>query len=201
MLLYIIRHGETAWNRNRRLQGSSDIPLTPEGEALAAETARGLAGIPFDFVFSSPLKRAYRTAELLRGDRDIPLFADSRLQEVRFGVAEGQADYRQVPPVSLFFSDPEAYVPPDGAESYGEILLRAGSFVREALYPFSRRHPGAAVLLVAHAAINRGLEAVLLRTPLADYWKDPRRVNCAVDILQLDGEDATMLAENQIYTK
>ena len=201
MLLYIIRHGETAWNRNRKLQGSSDIPLTPEGEALAAKTAQSLAGIPFDFVFSSHLKRAFRTAELLRGGRDIPLVADGRLHEVCFGVAEGQTDYREVLPVSLFFSDPEAYVPPDGAESYGEILRRAGSFVRDALYPFSRRHPGATVLLVAHAAINRGLEAVLLHTPLADYWKDPRRGNCAVDILRLDGEYATMLAENQMYTK
>ena len=82
MLLYIIRHGETAWNRNRKLQGSSDIPLTPEGEALAAKTAQSLAGIPFDFVFSSPLKRAFRTAELLRGGRDIPLVADGRLHEV-----------------------------------------------------------------------------------------------------------------------
>ena len=185
MLLYLVRHGETAWNRAGRLQGQSDIPLTAEGEALAAETGRGMAGIPFFAAYASPLARAFRTAELILENRDVPLAADPRLREVCFGIAEGMTGFRESGPAVSFFSDPEAYVPPEGAESYGQILSRARSFAEDVLFPLSEENPEGSLLVVAHGAINRGLLCVLLHTPLADYWAPPRRGNCACDLLRL----------------
>lgn len=62
MRLYIVRHGETAWNRERRLQGHSDVPLNEQGLALASLTGKALSGIPFDLCIAGPLMRPRQTA-------------------------------------------------------------------------------------------------------------------------------------------
>ena len=61
MKLYIVRHGETEWNKARRIQGQVDIPLNEFGRRLARKTAKGLSDITFDLCYSSPLSRARET--------------------------------------------------------------------------------------------------------------------------------------------
>lgn len=73
MLLYIVRHGETDWNQERRMQGEHDTPLNKNGKELARITARALEDVPFDLAISSPLSRALETARILIGDRKIPV--------------------------------------------------------------------------------------------------------------------------------
>ena len=60
MLLYVVRHGVTAWNRLRKVQGRADIPLAEEGVRLAKKTGEALQNVPFDLCFSSPLKEQCR---------------------------------------------------------------------------------------------------------------------------------------------
>ena len=62
MKIYMIRHGETDWNKKRKLQGQVDIPLNEFGKLLAKETAPALADVPFAVCYTSPLKRAAETA-------------------------------------------------------------------------------------------------------------------------------------------
>ena len=76
MILYVIRHGETAWNKVRRLQGQTDIPLAEEGIRLAKETGIGMKDIPIDLVISSPLQRALQTADCITEGRNIPILTD-----------------------------------------------------------------------------------------------------------------------------
>ena len=90
MRLYIVRHGETKWNRERRLQGSTDVELNDKGIALAKSTGKALAEVPFRRAFSSPLKRAVVTAKLILGERQTPLILDERLKEISFGNWEGR---------------------------------------------------------------------------------------------------------------
>ena len=85
MKLYIMRHGETAWNVEGRLQGQSDTELNENGVRLAKVTAEGLKNIPFDLGISSPLRRAKHTAELVLAGRNVPLTTDDRLMELSFG--------------------------------------------------------------------------------------------------------------------
>lgn len=89
MKLYIIRHGETDWNKEKRLQGQSDTQLNEYGIELARITGEALKDVHFDYIFSSPLKRAYKTAELIRMDRPVKIITDDRLKEICFGVNEG----------------------------------------------------------------------------------------------------------------
>ena len=80
MRLYIVRHGETDWNRIHRVQGRTDIPLNDYGRHLARETAEGMKDVRIDLGYTSPLLRAKETAQILLGDRDVPLYEDSRIE-------------------------------------------------------------------------------------------------------------------------
>ena len=84
MKLYLVRHGETDWNKSKKIQGQVDIPLAPKGIEQAEMTSEGMKDIPFDHIFSSPLKRAYKTAQVVRRDRPIEIVRDDRLKEMKF---------------------------------------------------------------------------------------------------------------------
>ena len=89
MLIYIVRHGETDWNKEHKVQGAVDIPLNKYGIHLAEETADGLENIRFDAAYSSPLSRAKKTAEVILKGRNIKIKEDKRIQEICFGAYEG----------------------------------------------------------------------------------------------------------------
>ena len=72
MMLYIVRHGETDWNRMKKVQGRTDIALNDYGRHLAEETAEGMKEISLDLAYTSPLRRARETAEILVAGRKIP---------------------------------------------------------------------------------------------------------------------------------
>lgn len=85
MKLYMIRHGQTEWNKEKRLQGRADIPLNAYGIQLAEETRDGLLGVRFDIAFTSPLKRAKKTAQILLEGQEVKLIEDERIIEIGFG--------------------------------------------------------------------------------------------------------------------
>ena len=89
MVLYFIRHGETSWNVEGKMQGQTDIPLNENGIRLAQETAEGMKEIPFDLCITSPLSRARQTAEIVLGGRKVPIIEDARIEELSFGNWEG----------------------------------------------------------------------------------------------------------------
>ena len=126
MRLYLIRHGETQWNKQKLLQGKTDNPLNENGLQVAKMTAEGLRSVSFDAVYSSPLSRAYETAWLVTEGR-YPIVTDKRLEEIGFGVYEGYCCGKEGfnipdPDFRLFFEDPEKYQPPAGG-GVGERAL------------------------------------------------------------------------------
>ena len=136
MKLYIIRHGETAWNKKLLLQGQTDIPLNENGRELAQVTARALQMVPFDLCITSPLLRAKETAQIILGSRKIPFWEDARIQEIGFGTYEGRRVRDEngmlVDPVfQNFFSHPDQFVPPGDAESLPQLLARTAAFLDE----------------------------------------------------------------------
>ena len=90
MLVYFVRHGETTWNKRKKLQGQHDTKLTPRGLEQARLAGQGMKDIPFDYIISSPLSRARMTAEIIRGDRDLEIDFDDRLKEIDFGKDNGR---------------------------------------------------------------------------------------------------------------
>ena len=101
-MIYIIRHGQTEMNNRKALQGRSDLPLNGIGLAQAEETGLKFmkSGIRFDHVFTSPLVRAVKTAELIAPD--VEPRVDERLIEMDYGPYEG-TDLTNLPPEILVF--------------------------------------------------------------------------------------------------
>jgi phosphoserine phosphatase len=90
MRLYLIRHGETDWNRYGFYQGTSDIPLNERGRAQAAALAERLAGVRFDGAYTSPLQRARDTALTVIGERRVPVVELPELRELSYGLWQGR---------------------------------------------------------------------------------------------------------------
>ena len=139
MEIYIIRHGQTVWNAKKLLQGSTDIELNENGRELAGETGRNLESVHFDKIYSSPLIRAYETACLIRGHRNIPIIRDERLRELCFGINEGKNFSKlledESDPFHYFFKQPELYRAPEHGETLEHICERAADFLQEVVEP------------------------------------------------------------------
>ena len=116
-----MRHGETDWNKKKLVQGRKDIPLNEYGRHLARETSYGMRQYQIDLAYTSPLRRAKETAEILLEGRNIPLYEDQRIQEISFGSYEGMSCVDKTKEENLafqkFFQDTGNYIPPGDAES------------------------------------------------------------------------------------
>lgn len=89
-IIYLTRHGETEWNIEKRLQGRGDSPLTKDGIQRAKELRDRIKNIDIDVIYSSPIKRALNTANILRGNKNIDIVTDDSLMEMCFGDYEGK---------------------------------------------------------------------------------------------------------------
>lgn len=90
--IYVVRHGQTDWNVQEIIQGTKDIPLNDTGRKQAHEVSETLKNVKFDKIISSPLKRAYETAEIVNGGK-IKIQIDDRLIERKYGQLEGESQY------------------------------------------------------------------------------------------------------------
>ena len=198
MKIYLLRHGTTNWNTAFRIQGRTDIPLDEAGEAAARLTGEALlsSGITFARVFSSPLQRAFRTAQLAAPGA--PVTADPRLTELGFGDFEGRSVGEMMAdencPFRHFQSDPVLYneelqrleqtEPEKGYESLSSLCARTGDFVRKVLTPMVLSGPAdARVLIAGHGAMNRGLMTVFLHAGLGSFWGSGLSANCGIYLI------------------
>lgn len=204
MKLYMIRHGETDWNVMRRFQGRTDIPLNEEGRRLARITSEALKDVPFTKIYTSPLKRAYETAMLIKGDRQIPVIEEPRIIEIGFGeyegVCAGKEHYNIADPKFLdFFDNPKSYQPPKGAESIEELKLRTADFLQEIAHNKSMEDD--TILVSTHGAALRGLLSYLKQINTEDFWKGGVHKNCAVTVVEAIEGKAVILEEGKTYYK
>ncbi|MEV4780810.1 histidine phosphatase family protein [Burkholderia sp. LMU1-1-1.1] len=155
--ILLIRHGETAWNAVRRLQGHIDIPLNAEGERQAGALAQALAAESVDVIISSDLQRARQTAQAVADQYDgAKVHADANLRERCYGVFEGMlyTEVEQQYPADFALwqaRDIDAVMPPGErvAESFRQFYARAISAIRE----WAERHPGKTIAVVAHGGV------------------------------------------------
>ena len=132
MRLFLVRHGQTAWNVEGRAQGHTDIPLDEEGMRQARIVGEVFAGVPLRRVISSDLRRSLNTAAPIASAAGAQLVSDSRLRERGFGGMEGRpfTELHQSAP-SVESSTFLTYRPPGGGESFQDVWDRLASFVDE----------------------------------------------------------------------
>ena len=201
MKIYFVRHGETDWNKERKIQGQVDIPLNEFGRHLARETAKGLRDVPFDVCFTSPLGRARETAEIILQGRDVPILEDKRILEMNFGVLEGKCCSKEgwdVPDsFQMFFDDPVHYQATEGGEDFQAVRERTGDFLN---WLFAQeQYQDSTVLVTTHGAAMAGLLNNLKKKPLAEYWGVGVHKNCGVTEVDVTDGRIEIISENKVY--
>jgi broad specificity phosphatase PhoE len=166
--IFLARHGETDWNAQERWQGHADTPLNERGREQSRALAARLAGVPFEAVYSSDLRRARETAEIVSADRELPIGVEPALREIDVGSWQGLTNaevLERFPGVDR----------PDGEtfEAFRERVLGA-------LQAICSRHDGGNVLVVAHGGCVRTLQRHLLGEPL------PTIENCGVYVVRFE---------------
>ena len=201
MNLYIVRHGETDWNTEKRIQGQTDIELNENGVRLAELTSEGLKDVEYDYIFSSPLKRAYKTAEIIRGERTTEIVRDDRLKEMFFGEYEGTTKAERPADccITTLFKDPGNYVAEGGAESLENLTERAAAFLEEHIFPVEATNPDAQNLLIGHGALNKALMSCLMHWDKKDFWGYVQQKNCTVTIVGIKDGNAEFVEPGKVF--
>ncbi|WMW80176.1 histidine phosphatase family protein [Undibacterium cyanobacteriorum] len=158
--LLLIRHGETAWNAVRRLQGHLDIGLNTEGQRQAQALGQHLATDKLAAIISSDLQRALHTAQAIADQQNIDVQIDARLRERCFGDFEGKL-YSELPDVypqeyALWRSrDPDLHFPakPEDPNNRGESIREFHQRVIGCLRDYAAHYAGQRIALVAHGGV------------------------------------------------
>jgi broad specificity phosphatase PhoE len=181
--LYILRHGETEWNREQRAQGcSNDIPLSDVGIKQAEAAAKKLKDEKIDLIFTSPLKRAFQTAQIIAKYHNIEVERLKEFMEINFGCWEGLSykemseKYPEV--VAVWRSTPHlAQIP--NAETLVELRERSMGKLNEII----KVHDDKNILIVSHGITCKVMIASLMGIDLGNLHKI-RQDNTAINIFE-----------------
>lgn len=191
--LYLIRHGQTEWNVEKKMQGKKNSNLTKLGIEQANKLSKRLSKQNFDYIYSSPLKRAYDTAKIIRGERNIEIIKDENLQEMGFGVWEGR------PPEELkntypeqyknFWEKPHLYEPIDG-ENFKDFNDR----VIKSLFSIIQNHKDSEILIVTHTIVILHIMSYFENRELKRMWEPPHINPASLSMVEVnDGSHEIIL--------
>ena len=186
--ILLVRHGETEWNRIRRFQGRSDVPLNQEGRDQAHALAQALKNERLTAIYSSPLVRAMETARLIQAFHpSISLLKEEGLIEMDLGEFEGmEGRYwaEQYPDFRTLWQESPASVKMPGGESLQEVQTRAIDTLERItqIYP-----PDSTLLISSHNFVNLTILCHASGKPL-DKFRDLRQGTAALNILYKKGK-------------
>lgn len=194
-LVYLLRHGETQWNREEIFRGRADIPLNEAGRKQAAAAATYFAGKGIREIYSSPLKRAFETAQIVAralGVRDARKC--EALTDISFGAAEGMAVaevkskypetfrvWRETPELAKF----------PGGEYLHQVEDRAWSFIKE----LAADESSCPAIVVTHRVVTKLLICRALGLGPGGFWR-VRQDTTAINLLRWKGDDWEVMLVN-----
>lgn len=185
MKLYLVRHGETLWNKKRIFQGKKDSSLTDVGmeQALMLGVYLQNEGILIDEIFSSPLGRAYNTAKFIFPNREI--ITDERLAEMGFGTWEGK-DILDIQAESEknyhnFFHEAHLY---NEKQHKGESFYEVEKRVKEFLAMLIDKYKDKTVIVVSHGLLLKVLMKTIKNETLEMFWKSEVFNNTSLSLIE-----------------
>lgn len=190
MNIWFVRHGETAKNKEKLLQGRSDTPLNENGIWQAEKTKEFFdsQGISFDAVYSSPLCRAVQTARIIVGE-DVKITEDELLIEMDYGPYEGTSLLEPHPEIIRFFSDFVHNPAPEGMESLDHVKERMALFLQKLKDSDAQN-----VLVATHAIAMKGALEYLTPESKGAYWSKHIGI-CAVYMTVYGGKKFSVPSE------
>jgi alpha-ribazole phosphatase len=169
-MFYLVRHGQTDWNKEGRYQGQADTPLNAAGEEQARQLAGKFDGIQIDAVYSSDLQRARRTAEAIGQALQLPVQLDVRLREINHGVWEGMLFTDIMRQYAAEIKEREMN-PLEARAPGGESVLEVAERVLTAAESIAIMHPDETVILVSHGLALAVLACAGHGYPLTEVFK------------------------------
>ncbi len=193
--LWLIRHGETDWNIERRFQGSSDRRLNATGQAQARTLVARLRAERFDAIYASDLARVKETAALALAEhpQQTSIQEDARLREIDFGIFEGLTfdEIRAQYPEELATWEKDRDKSPHGGDTLSAVIARVDAFLQDVLVS----HPDGRVLVFGHGGVLGILLSLILGLDPERWWQ-LRLINCTISQIQLYDEGAVLLRFN-----
>ncbi|MDI6530751.1 phosphoserine phosphatase 1 [Bacillus mycoides] len=184
--VYVTRHGETEWNVAKRMQGRKNSALTENGMQQAKQLGDHMKDLPLHAIYSSPSERTLHTAELIKGERDIPIIADEHFYEINMGTWEGQtiADLEMHYPeeLQLFWYEPHLF-----QSTSGEDFTTVKKRVIEGIHLLLEKHKGENILIVSHAAAAKLLVGHFAGIEIENVWDDPFMHSASLSVIEFDG--------------
>lgn len=186
MKIYLTRHSKTEWNKEGKLQGHMDSPLLDEGIENAIALKQHINDCHFDYIYSSPILRAYSTAKLIFDEQRI--IKDKRLSEMNFGVFEG----RKTSDIALnkedamiyhqLWDQPECFKGIPGGESYEDVIDRVQSFLDD----LKLLDQDSSVFIVTHGMLFIVMIATMLKLERKDFIQINQKVveGCSLTLIE-----------------
>jgi len=192
--IYLIRHGQTEWNKEKRFRGAFDVPLNDQGREEAACAAGALRDISLMRIYASPLSRAMETAQIVSSGRAIEVVADNAFLDIDYGEWTKMLDaqvQRKFPKLHVAWLKTPHLVRFPGGETLAEVRQRAVARLRELAAVFA----GEAIAVVSHRVTLKLLLAAAKGLDDSHFW------NIAVDtaaiaLLRTEGATLRLVYEN-----
>ena len=188
--IHFIRHGQTEWNTEKKLQGHLNSPLTEEGIEQTKLLYEKIRYIDFNKIYTSPQGRAIHTAKILKGKKDIPIFELEEIMEMGFGNIEGleKEKFKEKHPKSFMnlWTDAVKYDPSDfGGESFIEVEKRAIKGLKKLV----RENISGDIIVVSHGMVLKVIFGYVLNHGLDKFWIDPVPQNTSITTISFsDGK-------------
>ena len=185
--LILVRHGQTAWNKQPRFRGRADIELDDTGLAQAKATAAKISRWPVSSVYSSPLKRAMVTAQAIADKLELAVQAHDGLVDIYFGTWQGltpqQAREDNGELLDTWLKSPQKVTFPQG-----ESLTHVRDRVVGALHELNAKHKDETIVLVSHVVVLKVLLCYVLGLDNSHFWKIEQGT-CAINIVKANDGD------------
>jgi broad specificity phosphatase PhoE len=180
--VFLLRHGETAWNKLGRIMGRSQVPLGADGIQQIKKIAPLIATLELDAIYTSPLRRAVQTAKLIAAATKLPICKSEGLNEIAFGAWTGR-HFDELIDNELyrrFIKLPATTLLP-GGETISDVQRRGLKVIHEA----AQKVPGGRFLFVSHGDVIRAILCHYMKLPLNEYRR-LRIDNGSLSALQTD---------------
>jgi broad specificity phosphatase PhoE len=197
LTLYITRHGETEWNREKRMQGWLDSNLTENGIKNAVSLGERLIETEFTAIFSSPSGRTKATTNLICGDRDIPVIYDENLREIRLGEWEGKthSSIKEMYQTEFesFWNTPHQFTTV-GGETFEETRARA----IQVLNRIKKEYKSGNILIVTHSVVIKCLFTFFKNSSIETLWDPPYIHDTSLTIVEVHENGLKVVLEGDI---
>lgn len=178
MKIYVTRHGQTKYNKQKLMQGLTDEPLNEAGIEQAKQARETIKDVHFDAVYASPLDRAITTASIIGNVDKKDVIIDERIIETNFGKYELKKYYLMGIRMTLYWALPEIFPAPKSVETIESMVKRSSSFLKELE---SKDYEN--VLVTCHGGIIRALCGYLEDKANGIVWR-PKPHNCEIRIYE-----------------